>query len=125
MKKAIFLALIVVFLVPLGSAARFNQYRVAYSSHAVATAYNSMVGQTDSTPWITASGTRCRDGVIAANFLPIGTRVRIEGFGDKIFVVEDRMHPRFSHRIDIWFASYRDAVKFGKQKLTFHVLTRV
>jgi len=109
-------------LLTIGSAARNIQYRVTFSAATVATAYNSMEGQTDSTPWITASGSRCRDGVIAANFLPIGTKVLIEGFGNKVFTVEDRMNRRFNKRIDIWFATYNDARKFGIRKIKFHVL---
>ena len=82
-----------------------------------ATAYNSLENQTDSTPWVTASGTKCRSGVIACNFLPIGTKVWIKGFGHKIFVVEDRMHKRFSDRIDIWMESHHEAIKFGKKQV--------
>jgi 3D (Asp-Asp-Asp) domain-containing protein len=123
--KLVLVVLFVLTLLSLGSAARNIQYRVAYSAETVATAYNSLEGQTDSSPWVTASGTRCRDGVIAANFLPIGTKVKIEGFGNKVFVVEDRMHPRFNHRIDIWFASHKDALKFGKRKIKYHVLQKV
>lgn len=78
------------------------------------TAYSSEVGQTDSTPFITASGSRVRDGIVAANFLPIGTKVRFpELYGSKIFVVEDRMNKRYWHRMDIWMADTQDAKNFG------------
>ena len=83
----------------------------------IATAYNSEVGQCDSSPFITASGTKCRKGVIACNFLPIGTKVWIKGMGKNAFIVEDRMHPRFSQRIDIWFADKKEAIKFGKRSI--------
>ncbi len=99
-----------------------QEYRIKHSGTVTATAYNSLAGQTDSTPWTTAAGTRCREGVIASNFLPIGTKVAIEGFDNRIFIVEDRMHPRFSNRIDIWFRHYNDAVKFGKRKIKFKVI---
>lgn len=79
------------------------------------TAYSSHPDETDDTPFLTASGTQTRDGVIAANFLPFGTVVRIpELFGDKTFVVEDRMHRKFSQRVDIWMPSKREAILFGK-----------
>lgn len=79
-----------------------------------ATAYSSEVGQTDSTPFITASGTTVRRGVIAANFLPIGTRVRLPDlYGDEVFVVEDRMNARYNQRIDIWMEETADARNFG------------
>lgn len=105
-----------------GKATRYGRHVIAYSGMVMATAYNSMESQTDSSPWITASGTRCRSGVIASNFLPFGTKVVIEGFGDKLFVVEDRMNRRFNKRIDIWFKSYQDARNFGIRKIKYHVL---
>jgi 3D (Asp-Asp-Asp) domain-containing protein len=93
-----------------------------YFGKVTATAYTSHRSQTDSSPWITASGSRCRYGVVACNFLPIGTRIRLEGFGNKVFVVEDRMHRRFSSRIDIWMASNHKAVKFGKKTIKYYVV---
>lgn len=109
-------------LIFVGSSAKSADYRIVYSGHVMATAYNSLASQTDSTPWITASGTRCREGVIAANFLPFGTKVKIEGFGDQVFVVEDRMNKRYQERIDIWFRDYEDAIKFGVRKIKFYVI---
>lgn len=80
----------------------------------VITAYSSTVDQTDDTPFITANGTQVRDGIIAANFLAFGTRVRIpELYGDKVFYVTDRMHERFSNRVDIWMETREEAVEFG------------
>ena len=99
-----------------------SDYKVVRSGVVTATAYNSLSWQTDASPWITASGTRCREGVIAANFLPFGTKVMIEGFPDRIFVVEDRMHRRHKNRIDIWFRHYKDAKKFGVRKIKYYVL---
>src|SRR3989344_2363173 len=73
------------------------------STKIVVTPYNSIPEQTDSTPFITATGTTVRDGVIASNYLPIGTKVRFPDlFGSKVFVVEDRMNQRYHKRIDIW-----------------------
>lgn len=78
------------------------------------TAYSSSKDETDSTPFITASNTRVRDGVVATNILPFGIRVRIPSlFGGREFVVEDRMHPRHQDRLDIWFPSRREALRFG------------
>jgi len=58
----------------------------------VVTAYSSTYDQTDSTPFITASGSYVSDGTVACNFLRFGDRVRFpEVYGDKIFIVEDRM----------------------------------
>ena len=78
------------------------------------TAYNSVPWQTDSTPFNTADGTHVRDGIVAANFLPLGTRVKFpELYGDKEFVVKDRMNPRYRYRADIWMESIPDANTFG------------
>jgi 3D (Asp-Asp-Asp) domain-containing protein len=99
-----------------------GKYRIKKSGAVTATAYNSMESQCDSTPWITASGTRCREGVIAANFLPFGTKILIEGFPNQIFVVEDRMNRRYKYRIDIWMRHYKDAIKFGRKEIRYHIL---
>ncbi len=78
------------------------------------TAYSSSPEETDSTPLITASGSYVRSGVVAANFLPFGTKIRIpEIFGDKIFIVEDRLDRNYNDRIDVWFPSKEEALKFG------------
>src|SRR3989344_299704 len=39
------------------------------------TAYSSTPEQTDETPFITASGSYVRNGVVAANFLPMGAKI--------------------------------------------------
>jgi 3D (Asp-Asp-Asp) domain-containing protein len=89
----------------------------------VVTSYNSEPGQTDSTPFITASGSRTRDGVVAANFLPFGTIVRFpEVFGDKEFVVEDRMNKRYYYRADIWMENKQDSIDFGAKYLEIEIL---
>ncbi len=89
----------------------------------IITAYSSSPDETDDTPFITASGTFVRKGVVAANFLPIGTKIKLpDVFGDQIFIVEDRMHPRFSDRVDIWFDNKSTAKRFGKQLSRVEVL---
>lgn len=81
------------------------------------TAYSSTPEETDDTPFITASMTTVRDGIVAANFLPFGTKIMIpELFGDKIFVVEDRMHRRNHSSVDIWMPSKEAAKEFGITK---------
>jgi 3D (Asp-Asp-Asp) domain-containing protein len=87
------------------------------SSHTI-TAYNSEAAQTDDSPCITANGFNvCQHGeedTIAANFLPFGAKVKIpELFGDRVFVVRDRMNKRHASRVDIWMKDRQSAVKFG------------
>jgi len=90
----------------------------------VVTAYSSTPDQTDDTPFITASGKVVEDGIVASNFLAFGTKLRLpELFGDKIFVVEDRMHQRFSsNRLDIWFPDRETAQDFGIKETTLEIL---
>jgi len=89
----------------------------------VVTAYSSTVDQTDDTPFITANGTMVRDGIIAANFLRFGTKVRFPSlYGEKVFDVTDRMHERFSDRVDIWMETREEAVQFGVKRVEIEVL---
>ena len=90
----------------------------------IITAYSSSPWQTDSTPFITAAGTEVRDGIIANNLLAFGTKVKIpELYGNKIFVVEDRMHSRKSdYHFDIWFPSYGEALNFGAKTTYIEIL---
>ena len=93
------------------------------TTRAVLTAYSSTPDQTDNTPFITASGTRTRDGIVASNFLAFGTKIKIpELFGDKEFTVEDRMAKKHDGKIDIWFPERRLAKKFGIQEADVIIL---
>lgn len=97
---------------------------VARRIGAVITAYSSTVWQTDDTPFITAAGTDVRDGIIANNYLPFGSKVRIpEIYGSKVFVVEDRMSwQKGNYHFDIWFSDYWDALNFGAKRAYIEVL---
>lgn len=90
------------------------------------TAYTSDVAQTDATPCTTASGLdvceRNMENVVAANFLPLGTRVKIpELYGDRIFYVEDRMNKRYNYKMDVWMKDLADAKAFGVKYVTVEV----
>ncbi len=76
------------------------------------TAYTSNPKETDDTPFITASQEIVRDGIVGTNQLGYGTKVKIPAlFGDKIFVVEDRMNLRYKNSIDIWMGVGEEATK--------------
>ncbi|PIR04811.1 MAG: hypothetical protein COV57_02430 [Candidatus Liptonbacteria bacterium CG11_big_fil_rev_8_21_14_0_20_35_14] len=91
-------------------------YKAEQTHYVHVTGYSSTPDQTDDTPFITASGSHVKDGIVAANWLPLGTKVKIpELFGDKVFTVEDRMNKRFSDRMDIWFETRDEAQAIGKQ----------
>jgi len=110
-----------------------------------ATGYNSMVDQTDTTPFITSTGQRTRFGIIAVSpdllghALPYGSLVRIRDLGNYytgrgygryqslldsqgLFIVEDTMHYRKRDQIDIWFSDYASAVNWGMRKVSVEVI---
>ena len=87
---------------------------------ATISAYSSEPGQTDSTPFITASMIRVRPGIVANNCLQFGTKVDI---GGTIYTVEDRMNRRYNCLYyDIWFEETADAWEFGRQQLEVVIL---
>ncbi len=102
----------------------FPDSKAAEKIKVIATAYSSTVCQTDSDPYITAAGTWVRKGIVANNLLPFGTEIRIpELFGNKVFVIEDRMNSRKgNYHIDIWFPSYQEAVNFGAKRTYIEIL---
>lgn len=80
-----------------------------------ASAYASSPYQTNSQPCITAAGTRVRYGVVATNFLPLGTLLDING---EPFIVEDRMNSRYKgYYLDLWFPSTSKALEFGRKNI--------
>lgn len=105
-----------------------------------ATGYNSEVAQTNSQPFITATGARTRPGIIAVSRdllgrdIPYGSLVRIRdlgGFHDgrhsghfqvmldeqDLFIVEDTMHQRKTNQIDVWFADKSTALTWGVRRV--------
>ncbi|MFA7314649.1 MAG: hypothetical protein WC025_01810 [Candidatus Magasanikbacteria bacterium] len=106
--------------------------RVVFS---VMTAYSSEAAQTDNTPCIPAdfSYNLCehyeQDGeqnTIATNFLPMGTKVRFPDlYGDKVFVVRDRMNARYGNgRGDIWMPTKAEAKIFGVKRVKMEIFYR-
>ena len=90
-----------------------------------ATAYNSRAYQTDGNPSITAWGDTLKPGMnviaISRDLMDLGidhnSQVKIEGF-DSVFVVKDKMHYRWRHRIDIYMGNdVQKAREFGRKKL--------
>jgi len=91
------------------------------------TAYTSEVAQCDASPCITANGFNlCEHGIedsIAANFLPFGAKVRIPSlFGNRIFIVRDRMNKRHASKIDVWMKNKKDAIQFGARIAKIEIL---
>ena len=100
-----------------------EQFEVVKSYTGEVTAYTSREEETDDTPFIAASGATVHWGMIASNAYPFGTRVRFpEIYGDKIFIVKDRMHSRFQNRVDIWFPEYSNARHFGLKNTKIEIV---
>ena len=85
------------------------------------TAYTAMISQTDSTPTITASNQKVREGIVANNCLPFGTRIKVN---KRIFEVQDRMNKRYGcDTFDIYMLDYAEAIDFGRQTLTYEYMS--
>ena len=70
---------------------------------------------------ITASGIKATQGrTVACNFLPFGSEIIINGH---TYIVEDRGgQVALKNKIDIYFDSHEEALKFGKQKAEVFLL---
>jgi 3D (Asp-Asp-Asp) domain-containing protein len=107
------------------------------------TAYNAVAGQTDSTPFETASGAYSNPEVIAARSanladeLPFGTIIEIDGTNASreacgysavapligYRVIEDSMNPRYTDRIDVLFDTKSNYVRpDGTEMNAAHIL---
>lgn len=88
----------------------------------LSTAYSSTVDQTDASPFVAASGRRVGPGIIAANFLPFGTQVRI---GQQIYTVWDRLNARYNDKyiVDIWMTTRSEAVRYGARIVEIEIVS--
>lgn len=70
---------------------------------------------------ITASGVRARQGTIAADtrYYPFGTVMWVPGYG--YGVVEDRGGAIKGEKIDLWYPSRHQALKWGRKKVSVKV----
>lgn len=110
-----------------------------------ATAYNSLPGQTQGNPHVTATGARTQLGVIAVSrdllgwHIPYGSLVRIRDLGNyhsgkgygafqhvlneqALFIVEDTMHARKRQQVDIWFPTFAEARQWGVRQVEIEVV---
>ena len=84
------------------------------------TAYSPHENQTDSTPFLTASQRHVREGYIALSRdlesefgLKFGDSVHVNGVE---YEFQDRMHKRWTKRVDIFMWTKKEALEFGKQQ---------
>lgn len=91
-------------------------------------AYNSVRSQTDGLPTLAAWGDTLRPGMkciavsrdLVSKGLGHNTQVKIEGL-EGIYLVKDKMHARWSKRIDLYMGSdVQRAREWGRRKLTIH-----
>ena len=88
--------------------------------HATVTAYSSSPDETWGDPFVTASGRRVFDGLVACpRTLAFGTKVRI---GERTYHCYDRLHRKYDDRFDIWMSSKNAALAFGKRILLVEVV---
>ena len=59
----------------------------------------------------------------AANFVPLGTKLYIDGMG--VYTVVDRTNSRYKHRVDIAMMKHEKhkALRFGRKKLLVKILS--
>ena len=99
-----------------------------YSFEGVVTAYSPYEESTGKSPddpdfKVTASSTIATQGRTIAmdKSIPFGTLVKIEGF-DGVFRVEDRGAAIKGKKVDVYFDSVEEAIKFGKQKRKIFII---
>lgn len=90
------------------------------------TAYNAEVGQTDATPFITASNSRVRPGIVAVSQdlfrkgWVFGRKVYVVGYG--VYTIEDLLARRKRNQLDIFMTSRDQALRFGRKRLRVFLL---
>ena len=89
-------------------------------------AYNSIPNQTDSTPFITASGynlgNKKQHYIVANNCLPFGSLISINGI---FYTVNDRMNKRYGCKVfDIWMPEKQNAINWGVKYMDVKVYNR-
>ncbi|WP_417876481.1 3D domain-containing protein [Winogradskyella sediminis] len=104
---------------------RVEEYCQLKTFKVTATAYNSLVYQTNSNPNITAFGDSLKPGMrylaVSRDLLDSGlvynTQVKIEGF-DSLYIVKDKMNRRYYNRIDIYMDNdIKRAKQWGKKNV--------
>lgn len=81
--------------------------------------YNAEENQTDSNPYRTASGKIVKDGYVANNCLPFGTKIEVENVGT--LEVQDRMNSRYDcDDFDVFKENPKD--NFMKYEVNYIIL---
>jgi len=102
----------------------------AFYGYVISTAYSSSKDETDSTPFITATGERvnkkggCAVSRSMERITPMGSKIyMLEAGKAREYEVNDRMAKRiFYNAIDIWKPSKQEALEWGRQRVRVIVL---
>lgn len=93
----------------------------------VATAYHAGFESTGKNPGdygygVTASGVKCRPGIVAVDpsVIPLGSRLYVEGYGEAL--AADTGSAINGNRIDLYYENYSDALAYGKRNIMVYVL---
>lgn len=90
------------------------------------TAYSPREGETDDTPFFTATNRKVRHGIVAVSRdlfdqgWVFGRKVYIKSLG--IFTIDDLMAETKRNQIDIFMFDTQEALNFGKRTLEAHLL---
>jgi 3D (Asp-Asp-Asp) domain-containing protein len=87
-----------------------------------ATAYCSCRKCCGKSDGITASGVRAKEGTVAVDpkVIPLGSRIYIEGMG--YFRAEDTGGMIRGNKLDIWFPTHNEALKFGRKNVRVRII---
>ena len=122
MKKNIYFKfLLIVMLI----AACLNLKDQGYQKYKVTAYSNESVGKKLNDPYygITASGKKATQNrtIACSKRLDFGTKVYIKEL-DKIYICEDRGSAIKGKKIDIYFNSNKEALQFGRQKMSIKII---
>ncbi len=103
------------------SSSSSSSYSSGRSFTVMVTGYN---GAEFGSNGIMADGNHVHWGAVAVDpsVIPLGTRLKISGFGDTIFVAEDTGGAINGNHIDVWMPSVSQARAFGVQYRTVTIL---
>ena len=90
------------------------------------TAYSPSIAATDGTPFLTASNSPVREGIVAVSRdlqdkgWTFGRKVYIDSMG--VFTVEDLLHERWTNQLDVFMFNTQRALQFGKKNMRVFLL---
>lgn len=90
------------------------------------TAYSPSIAATDGTPFLTATSSPVREGIIAVSRdlqekgWTFGRKVYIDTMG--VYIIDDLLAERWTNQLDIFMFSTQRALQFGKKNMRVYLL---